>query len=61
VSLYLRLVVGPVVVCDIELFGTAKSTDDAAPPQLNGGTGTLTYPEEVDGPALGFRPSGVSR
>lgn len=55
-SLYLRLVIGPVVVCDVELFGSAQKAADDPPPQLNGGTGTLTYPDPIDGPSLGFRP-----
>lgn len=46
-SLYLRLVVGPVVVCDIELFAT-KPTDEEPPPQLNGGSGTLVEPYVED-------------
>lgn len=57
-SLYLRLVIGPVVVCDIDLFSTVqqRSKDDDPPPQLAGGSGTLTYPDSPEQPhALGFR------
>ena len=55
-SLYLRLVIGPVVVCDIELFGTTQPDGDEPPAQLAGGTGTLAYPEPVeDIDAFGFR------
>jgi hypothetical protein len=53
-SLYLRCVIGPIVVCDIELFAS-KPDSDNAPPQLNGGTGNLAYPE-VETP-LGFGPA----
>lgn len=45
-SLYLRLVIGPVVVCDIDLFSAAQrgpSTNEP-PPQLAGGTGMLNEP-----------------
>lgn len=58
-SLYLRLVIGPVVVCDIDLFTTANKPDPNEPPaQLAGGTGTLTYPDPLpeEEPSLGFRP-----
>lgn len=53
-SLYLRLVIGPVVVCDIDLFATREvSKNDDPPPQLAGGTGTLTYPDPLpDEPAV---------
>lgn len=58
-SLYLRLVIGPVVVCDIDLFASVQKPDpDKEPPaQLAGGSGTLTYPEplhEDDPAAFGF-------
>ncbi len=56
-SLYLRLVIGPVIVCDLELFGVRQTDDDSnePPAQLNGGQGTIVEPW-VDSPALfGFR------
>lgn len=43
-SLYLRLVIGPVVVCDVELFGTVTPAEDETPPQLNGGQGMVLEP-----------------
>lgn len=48
-SLYLKLVIGPVIVCDIELFATQPDTaDDEPPPQLAGGSGTVLYPDQVE-------------
>lgn len=56
VSVYLRLVVGPIVVCDIELFASKPAPSDEPPPQLNGGTGTLAYAEHLhEAHAFGFR------
>lgn len=55
-SLYLRLVIGPVVVCDIDLFASVEKADPSKEPpaQLAGGTGTLTYPDPLpeDEPSL---------
>lgn len=54
-SLYLRLVVGPVVVCDVELFASKDTPKgDEPPPQLNGGSGTVMFPEVEGGVAFGF-------
>lgn len=55
-SLYLRLVIGPIVVCDIDLFSVREqSSADDPPAQLAGGTGTLAYPDPLDDPvAFGF-------
>lgn len=54
-SVYFRLVIGPVVVADVEFFAAKdKPSTDEPPPQLNGGTGTLTYPEPVEDVTLGF-------
>jgi hypothetical protein len=55
--IYLRLVIGPVVICDIDLFSTVDKPDpDKEPPaQLAGGAGTLAYPEPLyDEAAFGF-------
>lgn len=51
-SLYLRLVVGPVVVCDLEMFATKPPAAEEPPPQLNGGSGTVVEPYVED--AFGF-------
>jgi hypothetical protein len=55
-SLYLRLVIGPVVVCDLELFGmTSKPDLDPEPPaQLAGGAGTVVSPESDEPEVFGF-------
>lgn len=56
-SVYLRLVVGSVVVCDLDLFSkvTKPDPDKDPPPQLAGGTGTLIYPDPPEEPvAFGF-------
>jgi len=52
-SLYLRLTIGPVIVCDLELFGTTTQHKDDSdpPPQLNGGQGTVVEPW-VESPAV---------
>ena len=51
-SLYLRLTIGPVIVCDLELFGVRQTKDDSdPPPQLNGGQGTIVEPW-VESPVL---------
>lgn len=57
-SLYLRLVVGPVVICDVELFGTTSKPDpNEPPPQLNGGQGQVIDPwiDSSDVVRFGFR------
>lgn len=61
-SLYLRLVVGPVVICDIELFSTTSKPDpDKEPsPQLAGGTGTLAYPDPLE-ESFGFTAASPRR
>lgn len=54
-SIYLRLVIGPVVICDLEMFSAASKPDPNQPPaQLAGGSGQMMYPDPV--PALGFAP-----
>lgn len=56
--IYLRLVIGPVVVCDIDLFSTIDKPDPGKepPPQLAGGQGQVVYPEPVEDEAVfGFR------
>lgn len=63
-SLYLRLVIGPVVVCDIDLFATADKHDTSKEPpaQLAGGSGTLNYPDPIpvgEPVVFGFRPRRV--
>lgn len=52
--IYLRLVVGPFVICDVDLFSRTRPTEDEPPPQLNGGSGSLIYPDPVDEPHFGF-------
>lgn len=59
-SLYLRLVIGPLVICDLEMFATKSPPGaDVSPPQLNGGSGAVVEPW-VDGGAVvfGFGPTG---
>lgn len=59
-SLYLRLAIGPVVLCDLTLFETAQQHNpgDEPPPQLAGGQGQIVYPEPVDAEeAFGFQPT----
>jgi hypothetical protein len=54
-SLHLRLAVGPVVLIDCELFRVDHpDTSDEPPPQLNGGQGTVLYPEPTEPAAFGF-------
>lgn len=53
-SFYLRLVIGPVVVCDIDLFSTRESSkpDEDPPPQLAGGQGSTYYPDPPAEPVV---------
>lgn len=61
-SVYLRLVIGPLVIADIELFASKDtSKSDDPPPQLNGGSGTIMQPEPA-AVALGFvKPCALSQ
>lgn len=44
-SIYLRLVIGPVVVCDVDLFALRQQpSKDDPPPHLNGGQGAVIEP-----------------
>lgn len=50
-SLYLRLVIGPLILIDAEFF-KATLVEDDAPPQLTGGQGMVIEPDPE--PTFGF-------
>ena len=55
-SVQLRITLGPIILCDLELFAlTPDPHEDDDTPQLNGGQGTLHYPDLDNATAFGYR------